>query len=66
MAVSRSGIDNSKIQDMINQKFASGPVDESGNKLSKSAVQAEFARAFLKAGKKQDEIDFLVYGIDKS
>jgi hypothetical protein len=66
MAVSRSGVDNSKIQDMINQKFASGPVDESGNKLSKSAIQAEFARAFLKAGKKQDEIDFLVYGIDKS
>jgi hypothetical protein len=66
MAVSRSGIDNSKVQEMINLKFESGVVDESGNKLSKSAIQAEFARAFLKNGKKQDEIDFLVYGIDKS
>jgi len=64
MAVSRSGLDNTNVQDMINQKFASGPVDEAGNKLSKSAVQAEFARALLKAGKKKDEIDFLVYGID--
>jgi len=66
MAVSRSGLDNTKVQEMIDQKFASGPVDESGNKMSKSAVQAEFARALLKSGKKQDEIDFLVYGIDKS
>jgi len=66
MAVSRSGLDNANVQDMINQKFASGPVDEAGNKLSKSAIQAEFARALLKAGKKKDEIDFLVYGIDNS
>jgi len=66
MAVSRSGLDNTKVQEMIDMKFASGPVDESGNKMSKSAVQAEFARALLKSGKKQDEIDFLVYGIDKS
>jgi len=66
MAVSRSGIDNAKVQEMIEQKFASGPVDESGNKMSKSAVQAEFARTLLKAGKKREEIDFLVYGIDNS
>lgn len=66
MAISKSGVDNSKVQDMIAQKVASGVTDEAGNKLSKVAIQAEFRRAFIKAGKTEDEVDFLVYGIDRS
>jgi hypothetical protein len=72
MAVSRSGIDNTKVQEMINAKVNAGVTDASGNKLSKIAIQAEIARAlkaqFIAAGKKPDdaEIDFLVYGKDNT
>lgn len=66
MAISRSGIDNSKVQEMIAQKLESGAKDAEGNLLSRSAIMAEFARVLLKSGKKQDEIDWLVYGKDNS
>jgi len=65
MAISRSGIDNSKVQEMINLKLKENKEKNDG-KLSEAAIKAEFARVFLKAGKKQDEIDFLVYGIDNT
>jgi hypothetical protein len=65
MAISRSGIDNSKVQEMIVLKIKENNEKNEG-KLSEAAIKAEFARAFLKAGKKQFEIDFLVYGIDNT
>jgi hypothetical protein len=65
MAVSRSGIDNSKTQEMIALKIKENNEKTEG-KLSEAAIKAEFARILLKAGKKQDEIDFLVYGIDNT
>ena len=65
MAISRSGIDNSKVQEMINLKLKENKEKNDG-KLSEAAIKAEFARVFLKAGKKQDEIDFFVYGIDNT
>jgi len=64
MAVSRSGIDNAKVQEMIALKLKENK--EKNGQLSEAAIKAEFARVFLKAGKKQDEIDFLVYGIDNT
>ncbi|MDR3000621.1 MAG: hypothetical protein LBU89_05080 [Fibromonadaceae bacterium] len=65
MAVSRSGIDNAKVQEMINLKLKENS-EKTDGKLSDAAVKAEFARVFQKAGKKQEEIDFLVYGIDNT
>jgi len=65
MAVSRSGIDNTKVQEMISLKLKENREKNDGQ-LSDAAVKAEFARVFLKAGKKQEEIDFLVYGIDNT
>ena len=65
MAVSRSGIDNAKTQEMIALKIKENNEKTEG-KLSEAAIKAEFARVLLKAGKKQDEIDFLVYGIDNT
>jgi hypothetical protein len=65
MAISRSGIDNTKVQEMISLKLKENKEKNDG-KLSEAAIKAEFARVFLKAGKKQDEIDFLVYGIDNT
>ncbi|MDR2732164.1 MAG: hypothetical protein LBB36_02990 [Fibromonadaceae bacterium] len=65
MAISRSGIDNTKTQEMIALKIKENNEKTEG-KLSDAAIKAEFARVFLKAGKKQDEIDFLVYGIDNT
>jgi len=65
MAVSRGGIDNAKVQEMIALKIKENSEKTEG-KLSEAAIKAEFARVFLKAGKKQDEVDFLVYGIDNS
>ncbi len=64
MAISRSGLDNTKVQEMISLKLRENK--ENDGKLSEAAIKAEFARVFLKAGKKQDEIDFLVYGIDNT
>ena len=66
MAISRSGLDNTKVQEMIAQKMASGVTDADGNKLSKSSIQAEFARALIKNNQKQEDVDFLVYGIDNT
>ena len=66
MAISKSGLDNTKVQEMIALKIASGVTDAEGNKLSKSAIQAEFARAFIKNNQKKEDVDFLVYGIDNT
>jgi len=65
MAISKSGIDNAKVQEMIALKIKENSEKTEG-KLSEAAIKAEFARIFQKAGKKQEEIDFLVYGIDNT
>jgi hypothetical protein len=65
MAISRSGIDNTQVQEMIAQKLRENAA-KTTDKLSEAAIKGEFARVFLKAGKKQEEIDFLVYGKDNT